>query len=157
MQSKAKTPDEYIETLPDDRAEIIAALRKVIKKNLPRGYQEIMQYGMISYVVPHKLFPAGYHSNPIDPLPFISIASQKNHIAVYHMAIYGGNLNKWFNAEWPKHSEKKLDMGKSCIRFKKPEDVPIKLLGELASKMSPQEWIAQYKTALQSNTKSKKQ
>lgn len=144
MQSKAKTVDEYLETLPDDRAEIIAALRKTIKKNLPKGFEETMQYGMISYVVPHTLYPAGYHTNPKDALPFISIASQKNHIAVYHMAVYEGQLHDWFVKEFKKHSDKKLDMGKSCIRFKKPDDVPVKLFGELAAKVKPKEWITMY-------------
>lgn len=148
MQSKAKTVDEYLETLPDDRAEIIAALRKTIKKNLPKGFEETMQYGMISYVVPHSLYPAGYHTNPKDALPFISIASQKNHIAVYHMAVYEGPLHDWFVKEFKKHSDKKLDMGKSCIRFKKADDVPVKLFGELASKVKPKEWIEMYKKTI---------
>jgi hypothetical protein len=148
MQSKAKTVDEYLATLPDDRAEIIAALRKVIKKNLPKGFEETMQYGMISYVVPHKLYPAGYHCNPKDALPFMSLASQKNHIAVYHMAIYQGLLHDWFLKEYKKHSDKKLDIGKSCIRFKKPDDVPVKLFGELASKVKPAEWIEIYEKTL---------
>jgi hypothetical protein len=148
MQSKAKTVDEYLATLPDDRAEIIAALRKVIKKNLPKGFEETMQYGMISYVVPHKLYPAGYHCNPKDALPFMSLASQKKHIAVYHMAIYQGLLHDWFLKEYKKHSDKKLDIGKSCIRFKKPDDVPVKLFGELASKVKPAEWIEIYEKTL---------
>jgi hypothetical protein len=120
MQSKAQSVSEYLETLPDERAEIIAALRKEIKSNLPKGFEETMQYGMISYVVPHTIYPAGYHCNPQDALPFMSIASQKNHIAVYHMAIYQGLLHDWFVKEGRKYSDKKLDMGKSCIRFKKP-------------------------------------
>jgi uncharacterized protein YdhG (YjbR/CyaY superfamily) len=144
MQSKAKTVDEYLSTLPDERAEIITALRKEIKKNLPKGFEETMQYGMISYVVPHKLYPAGYHANPKDALPFMSIASQKNHIAVYHMAMYEGALHDWFVKEWNKTSDKKLDMGKSCIRFKKPDEVPVKLFGALASKVKPTEWIEMY-------------
>jgi len=148
MQSKAKTTDKYLTTLPDDRAEIIAALRTTIKKNLPKGFEETMQYGMISYVVPHKLYPAGYHTNPKDALPFISIASQKNHIAVYHMAVYEGPLHDWFVKEFKKYSDKKLDMGKSCIRFKKADDVPVKLFGELASKVKPKEWIEMYEKNL---------
>ncbi len=155
MQSKAKTADEYIATLPDDRAEIIAALRKEIKKNLPRGFEETMQYGMISYVVPHKLYPAGYHTNPKDALPFMSIASQKNHIAVYHMAVYEGALHDWFVKEWKKVSGKKLDMGKSCIRFKKPEDVPVKLIGALASKLTPKQWISMYEESIMGRPKKK--
>lgn len=148
MQSKAKTVSDYLLTLPDGRAEIIAALRKEIKKNLPKGFEETMQYGMISYVVPHTLYPAGYHCKPTDALPFISVASQKNHIAVYHMALYAGVLHDWFVKAWKKASDKKLDMGKSCIRFKKEEDVPVKLMGELASKMSPRQWIDVYERTL---------
>jgi Domain of unknown function (DU1801) len=148
MQSKAKTADEYLLTLPDDRAEIVAALRKEIKKNLPKGFEETMQYGMISYVVPHKLYPAGYHSKPTDALPFMSIALQKNHIAVYHMAVYEGALHDWFVKAWEKASCKKLDMGKSCIRFRKADDVPVKLIGELASKMSPKQWIDVYERSI---------
>jgi len=144
MQSKAKTVDEYLSTLPDERAEIIATLRKEIKRNLPKGFEETMQYGMISYVVPHKLYPAGYHANPKDALPFMSIASQKNHIAIYHMAMYEGALHDWFVKEWKKSSDKKLDMGKSCIRFKKPDEVPVKLFGALASKVKPTDWIEMY-------------
>jgi len=148
MQSKAKTADEYLETLPDDRAGIISALRKEIKRNLPKGFEETMQYGMISYVVPHKLYPDGYHCKPTDALPFMSIASQKNHIAVYHMAVYQGTLHDWFMKEWKKTSDKKLDMGKSCIRFKKADDIPVKLIGELASKMSPKQWIDVYEKTI---------
>lgn len=144
MQSKAQTADKYIETLPDDRAEVISALRNEIKKKLPKGFEETMQYGMISYVVPHKLYPDGYHCKPTDALPFMSIASQKNHVAVYHMAIYEGTLHDWFVREWKKTSDKKLDIGKSCIRFKKAEDVPVKLMGELAAKMTPRQWIDVY-------------
>lgn len=144
MQSEAKTVGEYLLTLPDERAEIIFALRNEIKKNLPKGFEETMQYGMISYVVPHKLYPAGYHCKPSDALPFMSIASQKNHIAVYHMAVYQGVLHDWFVKEWGKASDKKLDMGKSCIRFKKPGDVPIGLIGQLASKLTPKQWIEIY-------------
>jgi uncharacterized protein YdhG (YjbR/CyaY superfamily) len=143
MQSNAKTADEYILTLPDERAEIIAALRNEIKKNLPKGFEETMQYGMISYVVPHKLYPPGYHAKPTDALPFMSVASQKNHIAVYHMAVYGA-LHDWFVNAWAKATDKKLDMGKSCIRFRKAEDVPVKLIGELASKLTPKQWVEIY-------------
>jgi len=148
MQSKANTVNEYLLTLPDDRAEIMAALRKEINKNLPKGFEETMQYGMISYVVPHKLYPAGYHCKPEDALPFMSIASQKNHIAVYHMAVYEGALHDWFLKEWKKVSDKKPDMGKSCIRFRKPEDVPLKLIGTLASKLTPKQWIEVYEKSL---------
>ena len=145
MQSNAATPDEYIENLPDDRKDVMAKLRSAIKKNLPKGFEEVMGYGSLGWVVPHKLYPPGYHCDPKTPLPFCGIASQKNHIAVYHMGMYSlPEMVAWFQGEWPKHSSKKLDMGKSCIRFRKPADVPIALIGELASKMSPKEWIDIY-------------
>lgn len=147
MQSKAKTVDQYIDELPDDRKKIISELRSVINKNLPKGFSEGMGYGMMGYCVPHSLYPAGYHCKPQDPLPFLGMASQKNFIAVYHMGIYADpKLLKWFTEEFKKYSTKKLDMGKSCIRFKKPEDVPIKLIGELASKMTPKQWIDLYES-----------
>ena len=142
MQSKAV--DEYIQSLPDDRKQIISDMRKVILKNLPKGFEETMQYGMISYVVPHKIYPSGYHCNPKDALPFIGLASQKNHIALYHMAVYQGALHDWFLGAWKKATDKKIDMGKSCIRFKKAGDVPLKLIGELSAKVTPEQWIDIY-------------
>lgn len=145
MQSKAKTVNSYLAEFPEDRKEIMRELRKVILKNIPKGFQEEINYGMIGYVVPHSIYPSGYHCNPKQPLPFLSIASQKNHIAIYHMGIYSSSdLLKWFTTEFPKHSNKKLDMGKSCIKFKKSQDVPLKLIGELISKMSVKEWIEIY-------------
>ncbi|MBX7041326.1 MAG: DUF1801 domain-containing protein [Ignavibacteria bacterium] len=148
MQSKAATPDDYIESLPDDRKEALIKLRKIIKKNLPKGFSEEMNYGMLGYVVPHKLYPKGYHCDPKLPLPFLAVASQKNFIALYHMGIYSKkDLLDWFTMEFPKHSKKKLDMGKSCIRFKKPEDIPYELIGELVSKMTPADWITCYESA----------
>jgi len=149
MQSKASTPEEYLDSLPEDRKAVMKSLRQVIRKNLPKGFQEGMQYGMLGYSVPHKLFPAGYHVDPRTPLPFLSLASQKNYISLYHMGLYQGLLLEWFQAEWPKHSKKKLDMGKCCIRFKKPEDVPLGLIGELCTKLTPQDWIAHYEAARQ--------
>ena len=145
MTSTATTPTAYVDSLPEDRKIAITELQKIIKKNLPKGFEETMQYGMLSYVVPHKLYPAGYHCKPTDALPFLSIASQKNFIAVYHMGMYADKkLLDWFTAEFPKHSKAKLDMGKSCIRFKKPEQIPFELIGELASKMTVKEWISLY-------------
>ncbi|MGQ0827778.1 MAG: DUF1801 domain-containing protein [Bacteroidota bacterium] len=144
MISKAKTPDEYIASLPADRKKAMSELRKVIRKNIPKGFAEIMGYGMMGYAVPHSIYPDGYHCDPKLPLPFMGIASQKNFIAVYHMGIYADkDLFKWFTTEYAKQSTK-LDMGKSCIRFKKPEQIPFKLIGELASKMTVKEWIAIY-------------
>ena len=147
MQIKAASPEEYLEKIPEDRKEAMSKLRSVIKDNLPEGFDETMSYGMIGYVVPHTLYPAGYHCTPELPLPFLNIASQKNFIAVYHMGIYADtNLLDWFVSEFPKHNKLKLDMGKSCIRFKKPEQLPFELIGELASKMTIEEWIAIYES-----------
>jgi Domain of unknown function (DU1801) len=148
MQSKATTVDAYIAELPEDRQKAITELRKVIKKNLPKGFKEEMNYGMIGYVVPHSKYPAGYHCNPKMPLPFLNIASQKNFIAVYHMGVYANpQLLKWLTEAHAKASTKKLDMGKSCMRYKKPEDIPYKLIGELAGKITPEQWIALYEKA----------
>jgi uncharacterized protein YdhG (YjbR/CyaY superfamily) len=149
MQSKATTVDDYIAELPEDRQHAMTQLRKAIKKNIPKGFKEEMGYGMMGYSVPHSLYPAGYHCNPKDPLPFLSLASQKNFIAVYHMGIYADpKLLKWFTDEYAKRVKGKLDMGKSCIRFKKPETIPFDLIGELASKMTAQEWIDLYEKKL---------
>jgi hypothetical protein len=157
MQSKALTPKEYFATLPDDRRKAMTELRKVIVENLPKGFSEGMAYGMMGYAVPHSLYPKGYHCDPKQPLPFMSIASQKNFIAVYHMGIYSDpKLLEWFTSEYPKHSKAKLDMGKSCIRFKKVDQIPYQLIGELASKMTPQQWIDAYEKAfVASRTKAK--
>jgi len=148
MQIAASTPDEYISKLPDDRKEAITKLRKQINDNIPENFKEEMNYGMIGWVVPHSVYPAGYHTKPETPLPFMNIASQKNHIAVYHMGAYADNdLMNWFTDELKKRSKLKLNMGKSCIRFRKPEHIPYELIGELASKMTVQQWIDIYETA----------
>ena len=145
MQSKAATVDAYLAELPEDKKKPMAELRKVIKKNLPKGFKEGMGYGMAGWSVPHSLYPPGYHCTPELPLPFMGIASQKHFIAVYHMGVYADpKILKWFTEAHAKASTKKLDMGKSCIRYKKPEDIPYKLIGELASKITPAEWIALY-------------
>lgn len=156
MQSKATSVEQYIAELPEDRQKAISELRKVIKKNLPKGFKEGMGYGMMGWSVPHSIYPAGYHCNPEDPLPFMGLASQKNSINLYHMGIYANpKLLKWFTSEHAKASSKKLDMGKSCIRYKKPEDIPYILIGELASKMTPQEWIEMYESAFRDSRKKK--
>ena len=145
MQYDAKTPDEYIDGLPEDRKLAISALRKVIKDNLPKGFKETIGYGHLGWVVPHEMYPPGYHCDPKQPLPFLGIASQKNFIALYSMAIYSlPEQLEWFRTEWPKHTSRKLDMGKSCIRFKKMDDIPLKLIGELASQVTPREWVEIY-------------
>lgn len=145
MQSNALTPDEYVEQLPEDRKLAINALRKAILENIPEGFSEVMSYGMIGYVIPHSLYPDGYHCDPSLPLPFLNIASQKNFVAVYHMMVYSDpTLHEWFVAEYPKHTKAKLDMGKSCIRFKKVDQIPYQLIGELATKVTVDEWISRY-------------
>ena len=149
MRSQAKTPDAYVAALPDAHRDAFAALRKTLKQNLPKGFAETMTYGMIGYVVPLSTYPAGYHVDPSLPLGFIAIGSQKNFIALYHMGIYAdAGLLEWFQTEYPKHAKTRLDMGKSCIRFKKPDDIPLDLIGELARKMGPQDWIKRYEKAL---------
>lgn len=156
MQSKATTVAAYLAELPEDRQKAIAKLRTVIKKNLPKGFKEVIGYGMMGYSVPHSLYPAGYHCNPKDPLPFLGLASQKNFIAVYHMGIYADpKLLKWFTDAHAKASPKKLDMGKSCIRYKKPEDIPFDLIGELVSKITVDEWIERYETVFKNSPKKK--
>ncbi|WP_295335313.1 DUF1801 domain-containing protein [Flavobacterium sp.] len=149
MQSTAKTPDEYINTLPDDRKKALQQLRKTILDNLPIGFKESMGYGMMGYCVPHSIYPSGYHCNPKDPLPFMGLASQKNFVAFYHMGIYADkNLHDWFVAEYGKRCKYKLDMGKSCVRFKKIEDIPYDLIGELVQKISVADWIQTYESVL---------
>ena len=136
---------EYVEGLPEDRQVVIKKLQSLIKKNIPKGFEEQLSYGMIGYVVPHKIYPDGYHCDPKLPLPFLALASQKNFIALYHMGVYvKPELHDWFVAEYPKHCKSKLDMGKSCIRFKKMEDIPYDLISELVTKMTVQDWISFY-------------
>ena len=144
----ATTVDAYVAELPADRQEAIMQLRNVIRKNLPKGFEEVMNYGMIGYVVPHSRYPAGYHCNTRDPLPFMNIASQKNSVNIYHMGLYASApLLEWFTSNHAKVATRKLDMGKSCIRYKKTDDIPYSLIGELASKMTVDEWIALYEAA----------
>ena len=153
MQSKSKTVTEYLNSLPEDRKKAMTKLRNAIKKNLPKGFEEVMSYGAMGWVVPHSLHPDGYHCDPKQPLPFLGLASQKNYISVYHMALYDGPLLDWFKDQWGEHTKKKLDMGKCCIRFKKPEDIPFELIGDLAAKVTPQQWIDIYLKALKQNKK----
>lgn len=146
MQSKATTPKDYIAALPEDRKPAIERLRSIFLENLPKGFEEGMYYGMLTYVVPFSIYPAGYHCDPKNmPLPFVSLASQKNFIALYHMGIYANpELLNWFVDEFSKHSKQKLDMGKSCIRFKKMDQIPYDLIAELMTKMTVQDWISTY-------------
>ena len=139
----------YINQLPEERKPAMEKLLDLLKENLPTGFELQMQYSMPSYVVPHTIFPAGYHCNPKEPLPFISVASQKNFIAVYHMGLYANlELYNWFVSEYSKYSKYKLDMGKSCIRFKRMDDIPYELLGQLFQKMSVPQWIETYQENL---------
>lgn len=147
MRSTAKDPDDYLESLSPDWKKAMKDLRQVIKDNLPPGFEEGMGYGMLSFHVPHSIYPSGYHADPKQPLPFINLASQKNYIALYHMGIYANKeLLDWFVSEFPKYSQRKLDMGKSCIRFKKPDDIPLDLIAKLVSKMTPEEWVKLYES-----------
>lgn len=153
MKIEANSPEEYINSVPEERIEPMSKLRSAIKDNLPEGFEETMSYGMIGYVVPHSLYHDGYHCEPSLPLPFINLASQKNYIAIYHSGIYADvEMHKWFVKEFQKRTGKKPDMGKSCIRLKKMDDIPYELIGELAQKISPEQWIATY----ESNVKNRK-
>jgi len=145
MNSNATSVEEYIEELPDDRKDVIIKLRKVINDNLPNWFEEEMSYGMIGYVVPHSIYPAGYHCTPELPLPFINIASQKNHIGFYYMWMYADKeLLDWFIWEYPKYCSRKLDMWKCCVRFKKLDDIPYDLIWEIVTKMTVENWINLY-------------
>ncbi len=145
MTYSAETVDEYIDLIPEDRKEAITKLREAVLANIPEGFEECINYGMIGYVVPHSIYPDGYHCDPKLPLPFINIASQKNHIAVYHSGVYANEeLLNWFTEEYKKQVPTKLDMGKSCIRFKNPRKIPFELIGELAKKVTVQDWIGMY-------------
>jgi hypothetical protein len=149
MTIDAKSAEEYISKIPEDRQPIIRKLREVILSNLPGGFEEVIQYGMISYVVPHSVYPDGYHVDPKVPLPFMSIASQKNFIALYHSGVYTiPELKNWFVAEYPKFVKTKLDMGKSCIRFKNVNTIPFELIGELTSKITSNQWVNAYENVL---------
>lgn len=147
MQSNAQTIADYLCELPENRKETMNKLRAIILQNIPEGFVETMSYGMIGYVVPHTIYPFGYHCDPKLPLPFINLASQKNFIAFYHMGIYANpELLKWFSSEFPKYTNQKLDMGKSCIRFKKMDQIPFDLIAELVRKMSVEDWVKTYET-----------
>ena len=149
MTIKASTVDEYIEKVPEERKDPMIKLRATILENLPDGFEEAIGYGMPAYVVPHSIYPDGYHCKPEEPVPFISIASQKNFIALYHMGVYAmPELLEWFQAEYPKHMTTKLNMGKSCIRFKNVNKIPYDLIGELVTKISVDQWIAFYEDSI---------
>ena len=147
MQPTARSIEAYLEEIPNERKEAFTKLRQTILANIPKGIVEQMSYGMIGYVVPHSIYPNGYHCEPKLPLPFINIASQKNFIALYHLGIYADQeLLNWFVSEFPKHSKQKLDMGKSCIRFKKMDQIPFELIAALLQKMPIEKWITCYES-----------
>jgi uncharacterized protein YdhG (YjbR/CyaY superfamily) len=145
MTSEAKTVSDYLSEIPADQKNQVEQLRKTIKKNLPKGFKEVMNYGMIGYVVPHSIYPDGYHCNPKLPLPFMGLAAQKNFVAFYHMGVYADpKLLKWFTEAYAKSVPTKMDMGKSCLRFKKSSVIPYELIGELVQKMTTEDWINLY-------------
>ena len=149
MQSKAETIDQYLDELPEDRQSPMRQLHQVILDHLPEGFEPTMSYGMIGYVVPHSIYPDGYHCSPELPLPFMNLAAQKNFYAVYHMGIYADDdLMGWFQERYTAQVPTKLDMGKSCLRLKNPKHIPYDLIGELAAKMTPQDWIARYESSI---------
>lgn len=149
MKYEGNSVEEYMSQLSEERKEVIAKLRTIINTNIPEGFEERISYGMIGWVVPHSLYPSGYHCNPELPLPFLSIASQKNFIGFYHMGIYANpDLYKWFVDEYPKYSKYKLDMGKSCLRLKRMHDIPYELVRETVQKMTVQDWIYLYEKNL---------
>jgi len=155
MVQKTETVKDYIEALPTDRKKALSKLRSTIRKNLPKGFKEEMNYGMPGYVVPHSLYPDGYHCDRTKPLPFMNIASQKNFVAVYHMGLYADQkLMDWFLKSYAKATDVKLDMGKSCIRFKKMDAIPYELIGELARKVTPSQWITTYENSVSTGRKS---
>jgi uncharacterized protein YdhG (YjbR/CyaY superfamily) len=145
MPNNLNSIEEYINQAPEDRQAVLKKLRKTINENLPKGFEEGIQYGMIGYYVPHSKYPEGYHCNPKEPLPFMSFASQKNSINLYHSGLYSiPEIHNWFVSEYPKHCKRKLDIGKSCIRFKKIEEIPFDLIAELCTKISVKDWIDIY-------------
>lgn len=150
MQYKADSPKDYISQLPEERQEVISKIRMTILENLPKGFEEQISYGMLGYVVPHTIYPNGYHCDPKLPLPFMNLASQKNFVALYHSGLYADSkLYDWFVSEYTEQCKYKLDMGKSCIRFKKMDDIPYKLIAELCTKMTTDDWITLYEKNIQ--------
>ena len=151
MQYKANSPEDYIGQLPEERRPVISKIRNIIDKNIPKGFQAQMSYGMLGWVVPHSIYPDGYHCDTKLPLPFMNLASQKNFVALYHSGIYADpKLHDWFVTEYPKHCKRKLDMGKSCVRFKSMDDIPYDLIKDLCTKMTVDDWVALYEKNVKS-------
>lgn len=148
MKQAGTTITEIIQNAPEERQEALRKLVETITTNIPKNFEAGIGYGMISFHVPHSVYPKGYHCDPKLPLPFINIASQKNFIALYHMGLYADEtVLNWFQEEYKKRVPSKLDMGKSCIRFKKPNEIPFDLIGELATKFTAELWIEKYESA----------
>ncbi|WP_221393552.1 DUF1801 domain-containing protein [Dyadobacter sp. NIV53] len=153
MTSELDPFHHYLDSLPLERRKPVTELRNVLLHHLPPGFSEVISGESLAYVVPHTVYPDGYHCNPTSPLPFISVISQKNFIAMYHMGLYADTeLLKWFISEYPGYSKTKLDMGKSCIRFKKIDNIPLEFIGKLASKMTPSEWINLYESVVKNRS-----
>ncbi len=145
MLSKAETPQQYLDQLAEQQKDPITNLRNIIVKNLPLGFTEILNYGMIGYVVPHSIYPNGYHCNPKKPLPFMALAAQKKHISIHHLGIYASEtLTEWLKAAYTKEYDGSLDIGKGCIRFKYSDYIPLNLIGQLAAKLTVENWIEIY-------------
>jgi hypothetical protein len=141
MKSNAASVEEYLAELPPERRAALQDVRQVILKNLDKNYEEGMQYGMIGYYVPHRIHPAGYHCDPKQPLPFAALGSQKNHLSIYLMCVYGGTeLRDWFESAWAK-TGKKLDAGKACIRFKRAEDLALDVIGEAVRRVPAKRYV----------------
>ena len=156
MAAKPTTIKEYLDSLPEDRRKAIRKVRAAVNKGLPKGYKEGMQYGMIGWFVPHSRYPDGYHCDPKQPLPFASLASQKNHMAIYLMCIYGDEKHrKWFESEWKK-TGLKLDMGKSCVRFRKIEDLPLDVITEAVARVPVERYVAEYEKMIPKSAKRKR-
>jgi Domain of unknown function (DU1801) len=145
-----QTPADYLASLPEDRQAAVETIRQSLLQNLPEGFEETIAYGMLAYVVPHTIYPKGYHCKPKEPLPFISLGSQKNGLVLHHLGFYASEeLTAWFANEYPNHSKTKLDMGKGCVRFKKINEIPHALLADLFQKITVQDWIQTYETNLE--------
>jgi len=145
MPKPTSSTEEYLANVPEDRKEVFEKMRSIILKSLPNGFEECLIYNMLGWVVPYSIYPNGYHCNPKTPLPFLNLANRKNFIALYHMGLYANKeLFDWFVEEYPKHAKYKLDMGKSCIRFKRLDDIPFDLIEQLLQKMTPQDWVNLY-------------
>ncbi len=156
MKAKGTTIEEILAGIDDERREAFLQLHKTIVEHLPAGFEPGISYGGLGYVIPHSIYPGGYHCKPQEPLPFAGIAAQKGSINFYHMGLYADpSLMSWFVEEFPKHSKRKLDMGKSCVRFKNHQEIPMSLIGELMKKMTAQQWIDLYEKLYHPKKKTK--